>query len=76
MRILFKTFLLSILLGAAAHVHAVNEGDTQTTRVTSCSATSNTCTSTTTSMVFMDGRWVVVSVSTIVVPYHRNNVEK
>lgn len=75
MKIFYKALLFSALLGTAVSIQAANEGDTQTTRITSCSESSNTCTSTTTTMEFRDGRWVIVSVTTITVPYRRN-VEK
>lgn len=74
MKTMFGAVLLCVLSGTAASAQAANEGDTSTTRVTSCSVSSNTCTSTTTTMEFRDGRWVIVSVTTVTVPYR--NAEK
>lgn len=74
MKFRLGSILLYVLLGATASAHAANEGDTSTTRITSCSLSSNTCTSTTTTMEFRDGRWVIVSVITVTVPYR--NAEK
>lgn len=46
---------------------AVANGDTQSTRVTTCGFAADTCTTTITDMVYMDGKWVITSVRHITV---------
>jgi hypothetical protein len=65
-----KRFMAAVLLCLTATVFspawAANEGDTHTTSVTTCAWGSGSCTTTITEMTYINGRWVVTSVRTIV----------
>jgi hypothetical protein len=67
---------LFVALFAPSYAYAANEGDTMTTRVTTCNYGADTCTTTITDMRFSDGQWVIVSVRTISTPNPRNPRER
>lgn len=68
---LFFTFLIATASFAAS---AASEGDTQTEARTVCSPSTNTCTTTYTTMVYINGQWYVTSTTTVVRQWR--NVEK
>lgn len=63
MKKLFAAALLA-MSGVAPAAWAADEGDTQTVSHTTCAAGAGSCTTTITEMMYVNGRWVIVSIST------------
>lgn len=64
-----KLIAIALLYGAAAifnHAQAASNGDTHTTSLTTCAYGGSTCSTTITTMVYINGKWVVESVKTVI----------
>lgn len=65
MKMFLTSSLAALLLTFAPGVFAASNGDTTTDASTVCSPSSNSCVTTYTVMIFINGQWVVQYITTV-----------